>query len=65
MKLLIKHEKNTKRSNQTSAHGARKGAKPARVIPFRPIYAAAAHIDRSSNTWNISSSSKVRTRSRC
>jgi hypothetical protein len=44
MKLLIKPEKNTKRSNQTSVQ-SRKARKPARVIPFRPIYAAAAHTD--------------------
>jgi hypothetical protein len=43
MKLLIQNKKNTKPSNQTSVQ-ARK-AKPARVIPFRPIYAAAAHTD--------------------
>jgi hypothetical protein len=43
MKLLIQNKKSTKPSNQTSVQ-ARK-AKAARVIPFRPIYAAAAHTD--------------------
>ena len=48
MKLLIKNQKNKnsrKCSNQKSEQ-ARKAAKPARVIPFRPVDEAAAQIER-------------------